>query len=341
MLRDVITSFWTQDLTQAELVIRDDASPDETSELMRRVVRHDDRVVYTRNSRNVGLAENERLTLNSARGEYIVMLGDDDILLGPHALQTYVDAFVEHPDVHFAYPNQIQVDSQLNFDIAYRHFAKGAKFEPGDPSFRHTWLKSVQMAGLGLRRSAALYEMYPRTTMLFPQLELVGRLLSLYASYAIPEFLVGVRSHADQLGFHANRGRRIVGPEKLGTVEILDIAARLNSQQGEGPNLGHTAKVVAHSLATMLPIEKVHGSNRIVASSVVSLMRKSVVARRDPLLLFSLLMTVATPTLLLDLLRGSAKSIVRRRQARHAEWFSRELCRQKASAAAAWRLVDA
>jgi glycosyl transferase family 2 len=336
MLPDLITSFWAQDLAEAELVIQDDASPDGTQPFMESVAALDDRIVYARNEQNVGLSENTLRALRLARGSCIVLLGDDDILLGPHALGTYVSAFAMNPRVHFVYPNQIQMDRLLNFDIAYRHFNVGERYDSGQPSFRNMWLKSIQTAGVGLRQSTELLDLYPRSTLLFPQVELVGRLLCRYESCGIPDFLVGVRSHSDQLGFHANRGKRIVGPEKHGTIEILDIAARIIAEEGLGPDVDYTAKVLAHALATNLPNEKVHGSTRIIVSNVLRLMQSSKVARRDPLLLLSLLITASTPPGLLDWLRGSAKGVVRRRQIRDAEWFSSELDRQRKSGAERW-----
>jgi glycosyltransferase involved in cell wall biosynthesis len=340
MLRDVITSFWAQDFTQAELIIQDDASPDETAQFMGVVAGHDDRIVYTRNDTNVGLAENVRRALHLARGEYLVLLGDDDVLLGPHALERYAEAFARHSDVYFVYPNQIQMDVQLNFDFAYKHFNEDARHDPGGPSFTNTWLKSVQIAGLGLRRSDELYDFYPRSTLLFFQVGLVGRLVSRHASYAIADFLVGVRSHGDQLGFHVNQGRRIVGPERHGTIEILDIAAEITSEFGTGPDLDYTAKLLTHGLATMLPIEKVHGNTRIVVSNAVRLMQKSPVARRHPLLLLSLLLTVLTPAHLLDWFRGRAKSVVRRRHLTYGDWFASEVRRQRNTCASQWRLLE-
>jgi glycosyltransferase involved in cell wall biosynthesis len=332
MLPDVIRSFWAQDFADAELVVQDNASTDETEALVQGVATLDSRVVYARNERNLGVAENIRRALDSARGSYVVLLGDDDILLGPQALGTYAAVFEANSDVHFAYPNQIQMDRDMKFDIVYRHFHEGAKFAAGGPSLRNTWLKSVQIAGLALRRSDELSELFPRSTMLFPQVELVGRLLLRHASYGIPEFLVGVRSHGDQLGFHANRRSRVVGPERHGTIEIIDVAARISPQVDASWLVDYAATEMARSLAFILPNERVNGSARIVVSNVVRLMRKSNVARRYPLLVLSLVISAATPPKLLDWARRSAKRLLRRRDVLTRDWFEAELDRQRALA---------
>jgi glycosyltransferase involved in cell wall biosynthesis len=340
MLRDLITSFWAQDLDRAELVIHDDASTDGTQAFMEAVVLLDDRIVYARNEKNVGLTENTRRALLLARGAFVLILGDDDVLLGEQALSSYVDIFERHPDAHFAYANQIQMDRELNFDFAYPHFAREISCPSGEASFRNLWLKSIQTAGVALRRTNELYSLYPKSPMLFPQVELVGRVLARHGSCGIPKYLIGVRSHADQLGFHANRGRRIIGPEKHGTIEILDIAVKLNEDEKHAPALDYTARILTRALATNLPHEKVRGSTRIAVSNARGLMRKSAVARRDPILLLSVLITAATPSPVLDWLRGLAKSIIRRRYVRDAKWFSAELRRQRDSYADRWRELD-
>jgi glycosyltransferase involved in cell wall biosynthesis len=339
MLRDVVTSFWAQDFARSELVVLDDASPDETPALMEAVMQLDHRVVYSRNQSNVGLTENTLRALQLARGEFIVLLGDDDVLLGPDALTRYVDVFAQHPDVHYAYPNQIQMDGDMAFDLVYRHFDRDVRCDPGLASFGATWLKCVQTAGTALRRSEDLYKFYPQSAMILPQVELVGRLLLHHASFGMAHTLTGVRAHSDQLGWHANRRQRIVGPEKHGTLEILDIVTKLNLEFGQGPDPKHTAKLMAHALATNLPNEKLKGSTRIAVANAIRLMRTSPIARHDPLLLTSLVVTTALPPRALNWIRKSAKSAVRQRQSSDAAWFSTELCRQRDSTADRWQDV--
>ena len=174
---------------------------------------------------------------------------------------------------------------------------------------------------------------------LFPQVELVGRLLSRHASYGIADFLVAPRAHADQLGFHANRRERIVGPEQHGSLEILDMVDRLNLEEPPGPDLDRTARSLARSLATNLPNEKVQGSTRIALTNVLRLMRRSPAARRSPSLLLSVLVTMPTPPRALDWLRSTTKRVIRRRHRREKEWFESELRRQRARGEVRWARV--
>jgi hypothetical protein len=329
MLPDLITSYWSQTLPNSELVIFDDASQDSTGEVVSRAARKDKRITYRRNPRNVGYCENLKRAILESSGQYIVILGDDDLLLGPHGLNAYVEVFDGNPDVHYAYPNQIQVDVNLQFDLAYRHFVKDAYFAPGLASYGSTWLKSIFISGIGLRRSQLIELCYPTSTMLFPQVELVGRLVSKHASFGIGSFLIAARAHADQLGFYANRRQRILGPERHGTIEVLDIAERLNRLELVGPNVLLTGRALADSLSTNLPNEKLKGNTRIALSSALGLMRVSRSARRSPKLLGGLAMTVMTPGRLLGWLRRVTKSIVRRGYGDEAYWYATEFARQQ------------
>ena len=340
MLRDVITSFWGQNFARSELVIVDDASPDQTGTLVQAAAHLDGRIVYRGNPTNVGYCENLRRTLLLARGQFIVVLGDDDILLGPNALAKFVDVFEKHPDVHFAYPNQIQMDGTMNFDLISRHFGDAATYDPGAASFQTTWLKSILITGIAVRRSDALYRLYPDRTMLFPQVEMVGRLLCHHGSYGIPDFLVAARAHSDQLGFHANRGHRIVGPERHGTMEILDMAERSRASGEPAPNFDKTAKALAYALATNLPNEKLRGSTRVAVSNAMQLMRRSSAARRT-ILPVSMIATAVLPPVALNWLHKTIKRAIRRLQQREAAWFALELDRQAGLAEDAWRTIGA
>ena len=339
MLRDLITSFWAQDLVEAELIIADDASVDGTRMLSEMVARIDPRIAYRRNDTNLGFCENLRRAFLWAHGDFLVVLGDDDILLGPHSLERYASVFGDNPDVHYVYSNQIQMDSAMRFDSVYRYFENDAYFGRGTASFENTWLTSILITGMALRRSAALDASFPSSTVLFPQVELVGRLLSRYASYGIADYLVAPRAHADQLGFHANRRQRIVGPEQHGTLEILDMVGKLNQEDSHGPDLDRTARTLARSLATNLPNEKVQGSTRIALNNALRLMRRSPAARRSPSLLLSVLVTIPTPPRTLDWLRSTMKAVIRRRHRREEEWFGSELRRQRARGEEWWTRV--
>lgn len=79
-LREAIDSILAQSYTDFELVIVNDASPENLDEIVQAY--SDKRIRYYRNAENLGkndLAANWNLCLSYARGEYFVLASDDDI----------------------------------------------------------------------------------------------------------------------------------------------------------------------------------------------------------------------------------------------------------------------
>lgn len=78
-LPGAIASVLAQRFAGFELLVLDNASTDDTAAVMARY--QDPRVVYRVNERNLGFAGNVHLGCRMARGEFVVILGADDILL--------------------------------------------------------------------------------------------------------------------------------------------------------------------------------------------------------------------------------------------------------------------
>jgi glycosyltransferase involved in cell wall biosynthesis len=67
-----------QDHENLELVICDNASPDDTEELCRGFAAQDGRIAYYRNPVNIGLFNNALSALTLATGEFFCWLTHDD-----------------------------------------------------------------------------------------------------------------------------------------------------------------------------------------------------------------------------------------------------------------------
>lgn len=66
---------------RVELIISDNASPDETPELVQRFIREGLQVRYIRNPKNIGPDGNFLQCYQQAQGRYVWLIGDDDVLL--------------------------------------------------------------------------------------------------------------------------------------------------------------------------------------------------------------------------------------------------------------------
>lgn len=93
-LPGAIDSVLTQNFPDFELLVLDNASTDDTSAVMARY--GDPRVIYRFNDRNIGFAGNVHLGIRLARGEFVVIVGADDLLL-PGFLEAAVAFLDQHP----------------------------------------------------------------------------------------------------------------------------------------------------------------------------------------------------------------------------------------------------
>ncbi len=86
-----------------EIVVCDNTSTDDTPQVVQPWLGRPD-FTYHRNSANVGMLGNLRVTAHSARGQYIWILGDDD-LVGPGSVQRTLAAIRGNPGVALVYLN--------------------------------------------------------------------------------------------------------------------------------------------------------------------------------------------------------------------------------------------
>jgi glycosyltransferase involved in cell wall biosynthesis len=96
-----IESMLAQSLTQWELVIVDDASPDDTAGIVRPYLR-DVRIRYERLSRNVGLGAALNCGMDIAHGRLIAYLPSDDLFYADH-LQSLQNCLEAHPHAVLAF----------------------------------------------------------------------------------------------------------------------------------------------------------------------------------------------------------------------------------------------
>lgn len=98
-LGEAIESWLAQIYTNFELVIVDDASPEDLKSVVDKF--HDNRIRFYRNEKNCGavdVVDNWNICLSYAKGDYIICMGDDDKLL-PICLGEYVKLIEIYPGI--------------------------------------------------------------------------------------------------------------------------------------------------------------------------------------------------------------------------------------------------
>ncbi|WP_407119862.1 glycosyltransferase family 2 protein [Bradyrhizobium sp. STM 3561] len=111
-LPDCLKSILTQEGVDIDIIVVDDASTDQSSQIARRFTDADSRVKLIRNSRNKGHIETYNIGFAQATGTYVFLLSADDVLT-PGALARAATLMEMHPTVGFAYGWSVPFTSTL------------------------------------------------------------------------------------------------------------------------------------------------------------------------------------------------------------------------------------
>ena len=95
--------------TEVEVCISDNASDDNTKEIVQRFQK-DIKIKYLRNNDNLGFARNAIKTVSSASGEFSWLIGDDD-LITPNAFQKISKIIQDNYAVDYFFINSYHLNS--------------------------------------------------------------------------------------------------------------------------------------------------------------------------------------------------------------------------------------
>lgn len=114
-LKECIDSIFAQTYNNFELIIVDDASPDDLDSIVNSYI--DERIKYYKNKKNCGalnVVDNWNICLSYATGDYVICMGDDDKLL-PNCLEEYNKLIKKYPGkgIYHARTEIIDENSQL------------------------------------------------------------------------------------------------------------------------------------------------------------------------------------------------------------------------------------
>jgi len=90
-IREAIDSVLAQTFRDWEMIIVDDASTDNTEQIVKTYIDGESRIKYYRNEKNLGIAKTRNRGLKLASGQYIAPLDSDDVWLDINKLQKQVE----------------------------------------------------------------------------------------------------------------------------------------------------------------------------------------------------------------------------------------------------------
>ena len=114
-LWEAIQSVLSQSFDCFEIVIVNDASPEDVDSIVG--VFDDNRIRYYKNSTNIGavdVVDNWNKCLSFATGDYILCMGDDDVLL-PNCLNDYYELIKKYPGLGIYHTWSQIIDENSNF----------------------------------------------------------------------------------------------------------------------------------------------------------------------------------------------------------------------------------
>ena len=110
-LMEAVKSVQQQTLQNWELIIMDNASRDQTSEILRRLlaVNQDSRIKVHHHVHTLSMAENWNSVIGCAKGQYLKLLCADDVLV-PDCLERQVQALEKYPSAVLASGSRVIIN---------------------------------------------------------------------------------------------------------------------------------------------------------------------------------------------------------------------------------------
>ena len=152
LLRRAVTSVLAQTRSELLVLVCDNASDDDTREVVSELARNDPRVIYHRHARNMGAQFNFQYGLDAVTTEMFSFLSDDDLLF-PDFYQRAVDRLLSHPDAGFYASQTVLYDvSRGTHSLRPRKHWREGRHEAGE-SARQMLLHPFVWTGCVFRSS--------------------------------------------------------------------------------------------------------------------------------------------------------------------------------------------
>ena len=129
MLEETLESLSAQTHTHLEILLLDNASPDESRQTLQAYAARDPRARVMRSEQRLSMFENFNRGVHAAKGDYVAFFHDDDIYL-PQFIARQVAILERHPEAGFAGSNYYQID-EAGRPIGVRRHVKQTGVMPG------------------------------------------------------------------------------------------------------------------------------------------------------------------------------------------------------------------
>ncbi len=163
-----VNSACSQTYPNIEVWVSDDASTDETADVMDQLVQKFPQLHYYRQPQNLGIAANNNWLLRQPKtAEFIVRLDSDDVL-SPTYVETLLALMTQYPQAGYAH-SAVQEINENRAETSVRRVARKSEFQTADIALKASVSGYRVAANICMFRSAALcklnfYENRPNYT---------------------------------------------------------------------------------------------------------------------------------------------------------------------------------
>ncbi len=227
-----IQSVIDQSLTDWELIVIDDASPDGSADVIAKF--SDQRIRYIRHEKNKGNAEARNTGILAARGNYIALLDSDDVAL-PNRLDEQLKHLEKNPDVGLV-GTWAELIDESGKKIGLRDCPYPDSLLRPMLIFRNIFITSSLM----MRRDALPPGLFK--TMLAEDYDFISRLADNWQIAYIPNYLMQYRINSQ--GLMGTRWQQI-------KIDAWLTQQRLLQQMGVSASIAEAElhKKIAHAVA--------------------------------------------------------------------------------------------
>ena len=255
LLRYAVQSVFDQDYQNWEIVVADNASEDDVAGFVRGL--SDARVRYIRSDELLPVTDNWNRALDGSNGDYFIMLGDDDCLLGGClSIAAGLLREFEEPDliyaeaIQFAYPNVIPGIPKGFVQYGYCEFlrkekepfllnAKSAQASVRESlHFRIAYGYNMQHSIINRKVADRLRSKGPFFQSPYPDYYATNALfLAARRILVCPWPLVGIGISPKSFGFFYFNKREDEGTEFLQNIADPEVLERVNDRLLPGSNM--------------------------------------------------------------------------------------------------------
>ncbi|MBP6467763.1 MAG: glycosyltransferase [Fusobacteriaceae bacterium] len=128
-IADALTSALSQNYSNLQIIVSDDASTDNTAKIIKSMMTNHN-FLFIENKENKGLVGNLNHAFSFVKGEVIVVMAGDDISM-PNRVNKIKDIFIRQPEISCVYSDTLDIDSNgntiPNSSYGYKYYKRNGK----------------------------------------------------------------------------------------------------------------------------------------------------------------------------------------------------------------------